>query len=42
LTLSGGQVAKWLNATDCKSVGSGLRRFESFPAHKRSMSVMRE
>ena len=28
-----GQVAKWLNATDCKSVGSGLRRFESFPAH---------
>jgi hypothetical protein len=29
-----GQVAKWLNATDCKSVGSGLRRFESFPAHE--------
>jgi hypothetical protein len=28
-----GQVAKWLNATDCKSVGISLRRFESFPAH---------
>ena len=32
--LSAGQVAKRSNATDCKSVGSGLRRFESFPAHK--------
>ena len=28
-----GQVAKWSNATDCKSVGSGLRRFDSSPAH---------
>ena len=28
-----GQVAKWSNATDCKSVGFGLRRFKSFPAH---------
>ena len=28
-----GQVAKRSNATDCKSVGFGLRRFESFPAH---------
>ena len=31
--MDGGQVAKRSNATDCKSVGSGLRRFESFPAH---------
>ena len=30
-----GQVAKWSNATDCKSVGSGLRRFKSFPAHRK-------
>ena len=29
-----GQVAKWSNATDCKSVGFGLRRFKSFPAHE--------
>jgi hypothetical protein len=28
-----GQVAKRSNATDCKSVGLGLRRFESSPAH---------
>jgi hypothetical protein len=28
-----GQVAKRSNATDCKSVGSGLRRFDSSPAH---------
>ncbi len=30
-----GQVAKRSNATDCKSVGSGLRRFESSPVHNR-------
>ena len=34
-----GQVAKRSNATDCKSVGSGLRRFESFPAHKDRLRV---
>jgi hypothetical protein len=28
-----GQVAKRSNATDCKSVGLGLRRFDSSPAH---------
>ena len=28
-----GQVAKRSNATDCKSVGFGLRRFKSSPAH---------
>ena len=31
-----GQVAKRSNATDCKSVGSGLRRFDSSPAHNDS------
>lgn len=29
-----GQVPKWPNGTDCKSVVSRLRRFESFPAHQ--------
>ncbi len=28
-----GSVAKWPNASDCKSDGLRLRRFESFPAH---------
>ncbi len=27
-------MVEWSNTTDCKSVASGLRRFESFPAHK--------
>jgi hypothetical protein len=35
---SDGQVAKWLNASDCKSDGSCLRRFESFPAHRSVLS----
>jgi hypothetical protein len=34
-----GQVAKWSNATDCKSVGFGLRRFKSFPAHSEWLMV---
>jgi hypothetical protein len=36
-----GQVAKRSNATDCKSVGLGLRRFESFPAHDTGGSAIR-
>ncbi len=27
-------MVEWSITTDCKSVGFGLRRFESFPAHK--------
>ena len=34
-----GQVAKWLNASDCKSDGIRLRRFESFPAHGRNLQL---
>ncbi len=30
-----GEVAERSNATDCKSVGSGLRRFESSPPHNK-------
>ena len=29
----GGEVPKWTKGTDCKSVGFGLRRFESSPPH---------
>ena len=32
-----GEVAKRSNAADCKSVASGLRRFESFPRHQPSL-----
>lgn len=36
-----GQLAKWSNAADCKSVDRRLRRFESFTAHhlRKSPSV---
>ena len=27
-------MAEWLKATDCKSVLSGVRRFEPYSAHK--------
>ena len=27
-------VVEWSITTDCKSVAFGLRRFESYPAHK--------
>jgi hypothetical protein len=37
-----GQVAKRSNATDCKSVGSCLRRFESFPAHDAGVTQLVE
>src|SRR6187402_1148215 len=30
-------MAEWLKATDCKSVLSRVRRFESFSAHKSSL-----
>ena len=32
-----GQMAEWLKATDCKSVLSRVRRFESFSAHESSL-----
>ena len=28
-----GQMAEWLKATDCKSVLSRVRRFETYSAH---------
>jgi hypothetical protein len=31
--LYNGQMAEWLKATDCKSVLSGVRRFEPYSAH---------
>ena len=37
-----GQVAKRSNATDCKSVGFGLRRFKSFPAHRAVVGQRKE
>ena len=33
-----GRIAEWLNATDCRSVGLGLRRFESFSFHQYGQS----
>ena len=30
---SGGGVAEWLKAADCKSADVRLRRFESYPLH---------
>ena len=32
--LENASVVEWSITTDCKSVASGLRRFESFPTHK--------
>ena len=29
-----GQIPKWTNGTDCKSVGLRLRRFESYSGHR--------
>lgn len=35
------QVAEWSIASDCKSLGLGLRGFESLPAHRKSDLVGR-
>ncbi len=32
--INNASVVEWSITTDCKSVALGLRRFESFPAHK--------
>ena len=29
-------IAKWSNASDCKSAGFGLRRFDSYSQHQRA------
>jgi hypothetical protein len=34
-----GQMPEWLKGADCKSAGSGLRRFESFSVHHFSLSI---
>ena len=33
-----GSVAEWLKAADCKSAGVSLRRFKSFPAHRKKIA----
>ena len=32
-------VVEWSITTDCKSVGFGLRRFESYPTHSKKCSL---
>lgn len=31
-------MAEWLKAADCKSAHASVRRFESFPAHKKKFA----
>ena len=37
-----GEIAKWSNASDCKSDGSGLRRFKSFSHHHAQIAQLVE